>query len=231
MKTSSLLKTALSEEEINRLLPEKTNPFANYFYLPSAQRRAGRARGLAELHGVDVPFSVNLPATHNAMWMAPGMLAGGLAGAVLADKFTKPEASLAELASNRSVGTGGGVVAGGLLGLLGAAIMRSRAIRKVKSEVANKDLRYGELEPGSWLPALVAGSGVHQQGRADALEAVNRRKRTFAGNPYMTGFQLASMVPGAGMPFQLASGVGSLANLSRANRRIEKASPSLTRSL
>jgi len=223
-----LYKVALNEADVDRLIPQKLDLQglgSETFLLPGAYRRAGRATGLAESLGNEVPMTVKHPRT--ARWLLQ-MLGGGLgltAGAVVGSALGKEDDSAYDQAAK---GLGGQAI-GGLLGMGAASIYDSANRRQQVKAVADKakqDLRAGEhaspaIGQGSLLSSLV--SGVHQQGRADTAEAISLGKRNFKGNPGMAAAQLLGLAP--------VSAIGSILNTGEARGRIDGATPQAFRQI
>lgn len=210
---TALVKKALDESDIEKLVPGG-NTASGIFNMPGEQRRAGRARGIAESLGNEVPLAVDHPMTHMALYGIPLSVAGGLAGRALGDKyFGISEAPLVQLAGTMLGGLGGGAL---------AYHLRRKAMERVK-EKAVQDLAEGKvpdgnLQPGNVLASLI--SGVHQQGRADAAEAIRTGKTDFEGNPVMTGLAAGSYVPGVSYLTSLPHAAGSAVNFQRAKKRL-----------
>jgi hypothetical protein len=225
-----LRKQAFQEADIERLLPEDSSRVSDFFLMPGAQRRAGRARGLAEAFGNEADLGVQYPKTQRVILGALGAGLGAAVGGALGGS-SPADASPKDRLGRELGGTSAGAFVGGAAGILLDTVLRRRAIRDTKGD-ALRDMREGEqatpaIGRGSRLAALV--SGVHQQGRADTAEAIAHGRRSFEGNPAMTALTAAGLIPGLDLLTAIPKAVGSAANYGEARRRIAAARPVPTR--
>lgn len=222
------LKQAFDKSDVDKLLPDDAGTVSDFLLFPSAQRRAGRARGLAESLGNDVPFHVNLPRTSRMLGALIGAGAGGAAGYGIGHQLDQKDGGGVENTVN---GLRIGAALGGLSSLILDTIVRRRKVLEVK-EQALDSMAHGAVPTpaigkGNALAALV--SGVHQQGRADTAEAIAHGRKHFPGNPLMTALSIASMVPYVGTGAGLAQGVGSVHNYMDSRQRMDGTTPTYNR--
>ncbi len=233
MKLHELIPTVLIKQStqqdaayINRILSEDKDPgiFSQLMLLPTTQRDAGRHQGLADMAGIDSDLAVSHPATSRTLLMGLAGAAGGYLGNQITKNKTPEE---------RTTGTAYGVVAGALVGTFIDTMARRRAKKKLKQELLNNAENGGDLSPmlSPGNPAASLISGVHQQGRADALEGLNFGRNKFKGNPNMTVMQLAAGLPVVGPVAGLGNMIGSVGNYSESASRIANANPRTMRNV
>jgi hypothetical protein len=225
--TLTLCKIALNEADVDRLIPDNLNlqgKGSEALLMPGAYRTAGRAAGLAESLGNEVPMTVKHPRTTRWLLQTMGLGLGMTAGGVVGSALGKGENGM----EDAKLGLGG-MGLGGLLGYAGSSLYDSRNRREQVKEVkekAKQDLRAGEyaspaIGQGSLLSSLV--SGVHQQGRADTAETIALGKKNFKGNPGMAASQLLGLSP--------LTMIGSILNTGEARGRINNATPQAVRQI
>jgi hypothetical protein len=203
-----LVKQAKGELNIDELVNKETKPgfFSKALLLPSYRRESGRVSGLAELMGENPGLSVSHPVSSRIA----NNLAGTSIGAILLAALTK--------------GKGAGV--GATLGWFGGSLNDTMNNTKEKErilEIFDKKNKEGagignSLKPGNTLASLI--SGVHQSGRADALDFANKNKIPKADDRIQTAAELINLT-GLATPISLPVALGnSYVDFSNAKRRI-----------
>ncbi len=224
---------SLEPYDVERLIPEGSNLLSDFFLMPGAQRRAGRATGLADSLGEETDYSVRYPKTHRLFAGTAGGLAGatlgGIGGGLLGGVFDD-EGSHDSAVGGAAVGAAGGAGIGALAGALLDTAMRRRGILETKDKAVDSIAGGRSPSPAIGKGSLLASlaSGVHQQGRADTSEMIAHGKRRFDGNPVMSGLQIAGMV---GAPVQPISMIGSVMNYANSAGRIDGAKPTAVRNI
>jgi len=205
------------KNEVQQNLRENTPGFlSELLMLPNAQRDTGRLSGLAELEDgltEDQKMSVRYPATHRGISLGLGAVGGGLLGALIGNKIN-PEKT--------SIGAGLGAAGGGIIGAFVDTMLRRKEKKRLEDEIhSHRGVTHyplnTELVPGNPLAQLV--SGLHQQGRADALEFI-AGKRKFDDNPHMQTMDIISKVPYVGGVMNLPLMVGQAVNFQKAQDRM-----------
>lgn len=231
--TVTLCKVAFGKTDVDRLIPDETGVVgaaSDAMLFPSAQRRAGRARGLAESLGNAVPMSVNSPATSRVLHSIGGGGLGAVLGGAIGHLLPNNQNNSQRVDNTRS-----GILAGGslgtVLGLVYDTMKRRRQVLGVKQE-ALEDMADGK-DPspaiGRGNPLAALASGVHQQGRADVAQAIALGKKNFRGNPVMTALQVAGYLPMVGGPAGFAQMAGSGFNYMDSSTRLENSEPRAVR--
>lgn len=223
--TAALMKSALDAKDVDTLLPDKSNLVSQALLMPGAQRRAGRAAGLAESLGNEAGMATQYPVTSRALAVAGGGALGTLAGGVLSSNLSDPNSI--NYNNNVQCGLSYGAGLGALGGVLVDTILRIRQEKKIKAEalasLAGGTKPTAALDNGSPLASLV--SGVHQQGRADIADTVAHGRRTAKGNPVMTALGILNRIPGGALVGAAPEMGGSLMNFGAAQARIDSAKP------
>lgn len=219
---SVLIKEA-NIEKLNELVNQDPSFLSDLFLMPKARRATGRASATQEMLGENADLTLAYPTTTRVLASLLPAIAGGVGGAYLGDKFGKnnPEAQGKGIAIGSSLGAASGALID--------TILRRKARKKVKdllaNEIANNTTaaQMADLEPGTLF------GGVHQQGRADAQEAVLYGKNKFKGNPVLTSLAIANAIPGVNYVASLPYLIGDLAVGNKAVKRQERNLPTATR--
>jgi len=224
---------SLTPQEVDTLLPEQSPYWKDMFLTPEAYRRAGRAAGFSEATGGITPSDVRNPkatlATRSLIATPLGMILGGLLGSQLKTRTAMLDGSQVE--SNR---TGAGVMGGGALGGLIAAVLSANARRKQEQEIREaaiqaategKPLRPVLADSSNPLEALT--SGVYAQGKADVAEAQAFGRRNFDGNKAMAALQAVGYLPGGSVLAAPLGMAGQMINHADASRRMSETKPAL----
>lgn len=210
------------------ILPERpllTHGASDLFLFPGAQRAAGRAAAVEEMAGNTPSLAISHPRTSGMLATGLGSLAGASlgagaigAGALLNDGHISPGSPLVQY------GIPAGALAGSLLGSLASTAWRRKHYAKAQKTLKDKHetLDPNKVRPGNVLASLV--SGVHQQGRADAMEGAKTQHAVHDNNPVMTTMEALKYVPVPGMSAGAAVGttVGSVHNYLKARDRINQ---------
>lgn len=222
---AALCKVALTQQGLDTMLPDKVNPLSEYFLMPGAYRRAGRARGLADAYGVESGMGVRQPLSRRTLLSVPLGLLGAAGGTTLAHLLggEDPQELNKWIAIGAAAGGSGGLVLGNLID----SILRRREVKRIKKEVAQEmgGGPTGRITKPSLPSGLVAG--VHHQGVADASDAAFRGLSSRGGNPAMAAMQLGTLIPYAGGLFSLPYMAGSVANAGEAHGRLKSNIPHL----
>jgi len=192
ISASALIKIAaqLTDGQLQTLSAQAPTGFlSETFLFPGADRRAGRARAIAEAQGTDVPLSVKLPRAANLLSTLGGAAAGSIAGGLIGG------------AADPRLGAGPGALVGSGLGALTAGIINTIYRRRKATQIfegsKGKDLDVGKITVPSRLTSLT--SGIHHQGRADVARALAGGTDKFPANNAMTAARALSMVPYLGL--------------------------------
>ena len=214
---SSALAEPMFKNDVQRYLLENRPGFlSELLMLPNAQRDTGRLSGLAEIDGLmeDQNMSVRYPATHRGLSFGLGAIGGGLLGGLIGSKVSPDK---------KNLGVGLGAAGGALIGAFVDTMRRRKEKNRIEMEIhRNRTASHfplnSELKAGNPLAQLV--SGVHQQGRADALEFV-AGKRKFEDNPNMQALDILSKIPYVGGVMNIPLMVGQSINYQKAQDRIK----------
>jgi len=197
----------------------------DFLMSPQSMRNAGRASALAELYGNKEKMVTRYPKTTRALYTGGGSLLGALVGGL--GSSDNPNSALAGAA----IGGAGGGLLGHLLGTMDQRSVVRRQKADAETSMENKDEPEGDIEPGSTIAGLFAGP--HQQGRADALEAVRHGEIT-GSNGNMAGAKILhalQQIPATNLPALPAAMVNNLLHNSEAKSRISNANDSQLKAL
>ncbi len=223
---AALLKAAaeLSAKDMSALLADRPNILSEYLLLPSADRRAGRARAAVEATGGDPSLLIKYPQLANLLYGGGATLAGGGLGALLGGAVggvaTVPAGGVGS-APGALFGAAAGAGLGATVGTVYTAFKRRKMIDELEKSLAGRSADASKVVPTYIAPHWLT-RGVHMQGRADVKDVLERKGIKQPENPLMTAGAIGSLIPYVGPLAALGYMGGSVALSDNAWDRLKR---------